>query len=82
MSDIRKSTRFYIDRDAGTPVVRSVPVARAVDRDAARPALETLQRRDNDLAMLHAASESRRRGARHRLTTLVRGSVRRHEVDS
>lgn len=78
MTNTRKSVRYYIDRDADTPVVRSVPVVRTQEATP-RPSIEAIQQRNGNLATLHAAEESRRRSARSRLNSLVRATVRRHD---
>jgi len=79
MTDSRKSVRYYIDRDNGTPVVRTVPVARSAQPALPRPSLEAIHRREANLATLHAVEASRRRGARHRIISLAKASVRRNK---
>lgn len=82
MPNTRKPVRYYIDvdRDADTPVVRSVPVAHPTQSTSSQPSLEAVQQqRHVDLAMLHAAEGSRRRSARLRLIDLAKASIRREE---
>lgn len=59
----RKAVRYYIDRDADTPVIRSVPVARAIAPAA--------------VSATPAAGEQERGAARGRLSRLMPLSVRR-----
>jgi hypothetical protein len=72
MQTTRKAVRYYIDRDADTPIIRSVPVA--------RPTVVTPEpaRASGQDATAFAATESRRRDARHRLTSMVQASVRKY----
>jgi hypothetical protein len=79
MQTNRTAVRFYIDRDADTPVVRSVPVSRpsiAAVTDPRGSATHHLGSCDEG-ATAFAASESRRRGARHRLISIVQLSLRK-----
>lgn len=72
MQTTRKAVRYYIDRDADTPIIRSVPVTRPSSTG------ETAKSRINpESAAEHAANEHRRRAARHRLASLVQASVRK-----
>ena len=70
MQTNRKAVRFYIDRDADTPVVRSVPVSRPSVAAVSTPDAPAVRPQGDDSAMAFAAAESRRRGARHLLTAL------------
>lgn len=75
MQTTRKAVRYYIDREADTPVIRSVPVSRpAVVR---QPEAEAARSTQQD-ATSFAAAESRHRDARHRLTSMVQASVRKY----
>jgi hypothetical protein len=80
MQTTRKATRYYIDRDADMPVIRTVPVARqSVSALAAsQPALDHHAEGGENGATAFAASESRRRDARRRLTSMVQASVRKY----
>jgi hypothetical protein len=75
MQTTRKAVRYYIDREADTPVIRSVPVARAT---ITRQAESEPARNGEQDATTFAAAESRRRDARHRLTSMVQASVRKY----
>jgi hypothetical protein len=68
MQTTRKAVRYYIDRDADTPVIRSVPVSCALT-DA--PAASSAATPQSD------TTSTRTRGARERLSSIVQGSVRR-----
>ncbi len=68
MQTTRKAVRYYIDRDADTPVIRSVPVSCALT-DA--PAATNAAPNQTD------TTSTRTRGARERLSSIVHGSVRR-----
>lgn len=70
MQTTRKAVRYYIDREADTPIIRSVPVSRPT-------ATETALASEQDAATF-AAAESRRRDARHRLTSMVQAGVRKY----
>ncbi|HEV2128494.1 MAG TPA: hypothetical protein VGR22_07745 [Thermomicrobiales bacterium] len=72
MQTNRKAVRFYIDRDADTPVVRSVPVSHpsVAAVSASRAPITHRPENGDESAMAFAAAESRRRGARHLLTAL------------
>jgi hypothetical protein len=75
MQTTRKAVRYYIDREADTPVIRSVPVSRPV---TVRLPEADLARDGGQDATTFAAAESRRRDARHRLTSMVQASVRKY----
>lgn len=66
MQTTRKAVRYYIDRDADTPVIRSVPVSRPAMAERA------------DAAYVAPTDTSRRPAARERLASLLESSVRRH----
>lgn len=70
----RKTVRYYIDRDADTPVVRSVPVKRAN-----LPNASTVTGQADSATTHYSASESRRRHARQRLAELFQ-TVHRHRT--
>jgi hypothetical protein len=84
MQTPHKAVRYYIDREADTPVIRSVPVFRpaqshvhtidgtATSSDGATPA---------DTSTQHLAHQSRYGVTRHRLAHLVQASVRRKQRD-
>lgn len=80
MQTTTKATRYYIDRDADMPVIRSVPVSRpAVSALAdSQPALDHHIEGGETGATAFAASESRRRDTRRRLTSMVQASVRKY----
>lgn len=61
----RKAVRYYIDREADTPVIRSVPVARATT-----PVVVATVTPDD--------ASQERSAARGRLSRLMPLSVRRH----
>ncbi|HYH11045.1 MAG TPA: hypothetical protein VD789_01730 [Thermomicrobiales bacterium] len=73
MQTTRKATRYYIDRDADTPVIRSVPVARAT-----LPNASTISGQADSATTDYGSSVSRRRHARQRLTDLLQATVRKH----
>lgn len=89
MSDPRKAVRYYIDRDADHPVVRSVAVPRVerhAERHTADPAVIATPASDgairhSDASLRHALDAHRRRGARQRLSGFVRSHAhpRRHD---
>jgi hypothetical protein len=70
MQTTRKAVRYYIDREADTPIIRTVPVV--------RPAVSAPARQAEQDATSYAAAESRRRDARHRLTSMVQAGVRKY----
>jgi hypothetical protein len=70
MQTTRKAVRYYIDREADTPIIRTVPVSRAV---------ATATEQD---ATTYAASESRQRDTRHRLASMVQAGVRKYRHHS
>ena len=74
MQTTRKAVRYYIDREADTPIIRTVPVSRPPAPDTARPS--------DQGAASFAAAESRRRDARHRLTSMVQARMRKHRHHS
>ncbi len=79
MQTNRRAVRYYIDRDADMPVIRSVPVSKpsiaAVTDPQESPPRHLGSCDEGPTAF--AASESRRRGARHRLTSIVQLSLRK-----
>jgi hypothetical protein len=76
MQTTRRAVRYYIDRDADTPVVRSVPVTRASAPQAVTNLSTPTHHASAESATAHASAESHR-DARHRLADLVHASVRR-----
>ena len=85
MQTSRKAVRYYIDREADTPVIRSVPVSRpsaleSVTTQATFDRHTTAAEHAGSDATAYAASESRRRDARRRLASLVQSSVRRRRA--
>jgi hypothetical protein len=74
MQTTRKAVRYYIDREADTPIIRSVPVSRP---SAASAVTDTPRASEQDAAAF-AAAESRRRDTRHRLTSMVQAGVRKY----
>ena len=79
MQTTRRAVRYYIDRDADTPVIRSVPVTRLSSADASElPAAGRLDGQAESATTSYNASADRRRTARRRLAEMVQSTVRRH----
>jgi hypothetical protein len=83
MQTTRKAVRYYIDHEADTPVIRSVPVSRPVQALAhtveGTGSPTTNGSSTAETAAEHLASQTRRGAARHRLASLVQSSVRRRQ---
>ena len=65
-----KTVRYYIDREADTPVIRTVPMS--------RPSATTTSAAASQDAVTFAEAASRRRDTRHRLTSMVQAGVRKY----
>lgn len=68
MQTTHKTVRYYIDREADTPIIRTVPVSRPV---ANAPAT-------HQKAGTTGKTPGRRHGTRHRLNSLVQAGVRKY----
>ena len=75
MQTTRKAVRYYIDREADTPIIRTVPVSRP--NSVAYTATDTPRGAEQD-ATSFAAATSRRRDTRHRITSMVQAGVRKY----
>ncbi len=74
MQTTRKAVRYYIDREADTPVIRTVPVSRP---SAVAPSAAALPREpEQDTATFPTADDHRI--SRHRITSMVQARVRKN----
>ena len=70
MQTTHKTVRYYIDREADTPIIRTVPVSRPAVKAPAPPTQQD--------AVTFAEATTRRRDTRHRLTSMVQAGVRKY----
>ncbi len=85
MQTTHKTIRYYIDREADTPIIRTVPVMRPTQAsthasggaDAPAPDRATA----GETVGQHPTQQTRHGDTRHRLANLVHASMRRKSRD-